>query len=217
MSTDSTIKASAKEKIKGWIKMAIGTAGGLLSGAVVMYVTPLVDKVVRPSKPLANFSHEKDGLKIRFQNLSSGGQGWWEFGDGTPLEPVSPEREFVNHVYTRPGEYTVKMTLRNVLGEENERQVVVRLDPPTTLEPTKVLNLEAVPVSAGSYAPATFKIMSKVKNAQLCVWDLGDDRPLEVTNAQGNEKMVTGEGKNKKDAEQNAASEMLKMIDHLNL
>jgi PKD repeat protein/ribosomal protein S15P/S13E len=191
MSTDSTIKASAKEKIKGWIKMAIGTAGGLLSGAVVMYVTPLVDKVVRPSKPLANFSHEKDGLKIRFQNLSSGGQGWWEFGDGTPLEPVSPEREFVNHVYTRPGEYTVKMTLRNVLGEENERQVVVRLDPPTTLEPTKVLNLEAVPVSAGSYAPATFKIMSKVKNAQLCVWDLGDDRPLEVTNAQGNEKMVT--------------------------
>lgn len=72
MSTDSTIKATAKEKIKGWIKMAIGTAGGLLSGAIVMYVTPLVDKVVRPSKPLANFSHEKDGLKIRFQNLSSG-------------------------------------------------------------------------------------------------------------------------------------------------
>ncbi len=191
MSTDSTIKATAKEKIKGWIKMAIGTAGGLLSGAIVMYVTPLVDKVVRPSKPLANFSHEKDGLKIRFQNLSSGGQGWWEFGDGTPLEPVSPEREFVNHVYTRPGEYTVKMTLRNVLGEENERQVVLHLDPPPTLEPTKVLNLEAIPVSAGSYAPATFKIMSTVKNAQLCVWDLGDDRPLEVTNAKAQERMVT--------------------------
>ena len=79
MTTESTIKATAKEKVKGWIKMAIGTVGGLLSGAVVMYVTPLVDKVVRPSKPVANFSFEKDGLKIRFQNLSSGGQGWWEF------------------------------------------------------------------------------------------------------------------------------------------
>lgn len=191
MTTESTIKATAKEKVKGWIKMAIGTVGGLLSGAVVMYVTPLVDKVVRPSKPVANFSFEKDGLKIRFQNLSSGGQGWWEFGDGTPLEAVSPDREFVNHVYSRPGEYTVKMTLRNLLGEENERQVVLRIDPPPALEPTKVVNLEAVPVSAGSYAPATFKIMSKVKNAQLCVWDLGDDRPLEVTNTQTQEKMVT--------------------------
>ncbi len=191
MSTESTIKATAKEKIKGWVKMVVGTIGGLLSGAVVMYVTPLVDKVIKPSKPIANFSHEKDGLKIRFQNLSSGGQGWWEFGDGSPLEPVSPDREFVSHTYNKSGEYNVKMMLRNVLGDENERHLVLRLDPPPTLEPTKVLNLEAVPVSAGSYAPATFRITSKVKNAQLCVWDLGDDRPLEVTNANAQDKMVT--------------------------
>jgi hypothetical protein len=39
---------TAKERFKGWVKMVIGTIGGLLSGAAAMYVTPLVDKVVRP-------------------------------------------------------------------------------------------------------------------------------------------------------------------------
>src|SRR5262249_5065523 len=28
--------------------------------------------------------------------------------------------------------------------------------------------------------PATFRIVSKVKNAQVCVWDFSDGRPLEV-------------------------------------
>ncbi|MEY4394759.1 MAG: hypothetical protein RL595_2008, partial [Planctomycetota bacterium] len=64
---------TAKERFKGWVKMVIGTIGGLLSGAAAMYVTPLVDKVVRPAKPIANFSYEKDGLKVRFQNLSQAG------------------------------------------------------------------------------------------------------------------------------------------------
>jgi len=182
---------TAKERFKGWVKMVIGTIGGLLSGAAAMYVTPLVDKVVRPAKPVANFSYEKDGLKVRFQNLSQAGQGWWEFGDGSPLEPVSPDREFTTHVYPRSGEFTVKMSLRNLLGEENERTVAIKLDPPLTIENTKVLNLEAIPVSAGSYAPATFRIVSKVNNAKLCVWDLGDDRPLEVSSDPGQEKLVT--------------------------
>lgn len=187
----ATDKKTVRDKIKAWAKLGLGTIGGLLSGALVMYVTPLVDKVVRPAKPVANFSYEKDGLKVRFQNLSMGGQGWWEFGDGSPLEQVSPDREFTTHTYPRAGEFTVKMSLRNMIGEENERAVALKLDPPPSLESTKVLNLEAIPVSAGSYAPATFRVISKVNNAKLCVWDLGDDRPLEVSSEPGQEKLVT--------------------------
>src|SRR5439155_904321 len=40
--------------------------------------------------------------------------------------------------------------------------------------------LEAIPVSPGEFAPATYHIRSKVQNAKACVWDFGDDRPLEI-------------------------------------
>src|SRR5439155_788771 len=42
-------------------------------------------------------------------------------------------------------------------------------------------------------APATFRIVCKAKNAQLCIWDVGDERPFEITNESLNslERLVT--------------------------
>src|SRR5262249_46458971 len=90
-------QAPSQSKLKGWLKTFLGTLGGLLSGAVVMYVTPLVDKAVKPAKPIANFKFEADrqSLQVRFENLSTGGQGWWDFGDGSPLEQVLPGQHLV--------------------------------------------------------------------------------------------------------------------------
>src|SRR5262249_5950114 len=41
--------------------------------------------------------------------------------------------------------------------------------------------------------PATFRVSSKIKNADLCVWELGSDRPLEVSldAAKSPERLVT--------------------------
>src|SRR5207245_1349595 len=101
----------SQSKLKGWLKTFLGTLGGLLSGAIVMYVTPLVDKAVKPAKPVANFKFEVDrqSLQVRFENLSTGGQGWWDFGDGSPLEQVLPDNHLVYHTYAQAGEYTAKM------------------------------------------------------------------------------------------------------------
>src|SRR5205823_4882519 len=110
----------------------------------------------------------------RFQNLApKGSQGWWDFGDGSPLEPVT-DAEFTAHAYTAPGEYTVKMSVENFLGEENERSVPLKLTgTPAGPAAPHVARLELKPLSAGSYAPATFQLTCEVTNAQWCVLDDG--------------------------------------------
>jgi hypothetical protein len=166
----------------GWLKALMGTVAGLLGGATMMYVSPLVDRIVKPTKPLANFAVEQQGLTVQFHNRSTGGtDGWWEFGDGSPLEPLVPEQGTVTHNYTNPGTYTAKLIVRNFLGDENDRAVTLQLEN-LKAEPPAILGLEAIPVSPGAYAPATFRLVSKTRNADLCIWDTGDDRPLEISN-----------------------------------
>src|SRR5438045_1217889 len=78
-------------KSGGWFKAILTSIFGLFSGACLMYLSPLVDKVIKPSKPVANFAYQAQGLKVTFQNRSTGGQeGWWDFGDGSALEPFMP-------------------------------------------------------------------------------------------------------------------------------
>ncbi len=165
----------------GWLNAMLAGLGGLFSGAAVVFVTPVVDYAVKPAKPLANFRFERDGLTIRFENLGQNvAQGWWDFGDGSPLMPLSSDSPTVSHAYSRPGEYSVRLLVTNRIGDENERSVVVKLDAPAVAEAPQIVSLEAIPLSPGSYAPASYRLLSSVKNAQVCVWDLGMDRPLEV-------------------------------------
>jgi PKD repeat protein len=152
-----------------------------------MYLTPWVNKVAKPPAPLANFSVTADGTTVHFQNQSQPrGDGWWDFGDGSPLVPVSSDTEFLAHTYPRPGDYTVKLTIRNVLGEENDRSAPVHIDGAPTADKPRISSLEARPTHRGAqpgvvYAPATFCLESKVEHANLFVWDFGDERPCEVT------------------------------------
>jgi hypothetical protein len=168
---------------RGWLRTILGTVGGLLSGALVMSLTPLVDRAVRPAKPVANFEAVADGLSVTFHNRSSGPssvEGWWEFGDGSALQPVAPGQEFVTHAYTRPGDYTARLMLRNFVGDENERAAPLHLQTAVPTQAPQIVSLDAIPVSAGSLAPATFRLVGKVQHAQVCVWDLDDKRPLEI-------------------------------------
>jgi hypothetical protein len=185
--------AKKASKLSSWLKAAIGTGAGLLSGAAMMYISPLIDKVVKPARPIANFAVEHEGTTVTFQNRSTGTHGgWWDFGDGSALEPVDPTQQTVSHTYASPGDYTAKLTVNNLIGDENERVVNLHLDSAPTQAP-EIAALTVEPVSPGSYAPATFHVVGQVKNAQICVWDLDDNRPMEVTKdaAPTQERLVT--------------------------
>jgi hypothetical protein len=168
-------------RVRAWMKAIITSIMGLCSGAVLMYVSPLVNNAIKPAKPFANFGHLEQGLAVTFQNKATGAtDGWWDFGDGSPLEPFSPTQDSVTHTYARATAYTVKLSLRNFLGDENERTATVDLGgvpaAPPVIEAFKVESLKPE-----ATAPATFKVASQIKNADLCIWSLGDDRPLEVS------------------------------------
>jgi PKD repeat protein len=173
-------KAEGGSKLGGWIKALLGTLAGLLSGAVMMYASPLIDRVIKPAKPVANFAWDSEGLAVNFHNRSSGGsRGWWDFGDGSALEPVT-KQEIISHTYASPGEFSAKLSLQNIIGDESERTVTVKIDT-VNVKPPAIDSIDVTPISPGAFAPATFRVCCKVKNAQLCIWDLGDSDTLEIT------------------------------------
>ncbi|OAI45204.1 hypothetical protein AYO44_13020 [Planctomycetaceae bacterium SCGC AG-212-F19] len=195
MSDTATADKGEAAPKNSFVKAALGTIAGLMSGAFMMYLSPLLDKVVKPAKPVANFAVDMQGLTVAFHNRSSAkGSGWWDFGDGSPLEPLTADRDTVTHTYAKPGTYTVKLSLRNILNEESERSVTVNLDA-TNTDPPAIVNFDAVPVSSGSFAPATFRLVSRTKNANLAIWVLDEERPLEIVRKPGDDqdRLVTFE------------------------
>jgi len=165
----------------GWVKAGVTTIFGLISGAGLMYFTGLLNGVIKPGKPVANFSSEVNGLQVVFQNRSSGASdGWWDFGDGTALEPFVSSQQSVTHTYSRPGIYSIKLSLRNLFSDENDRSVNLTLGDAAVSDPPAIEAFEVVPIRPDNYAPATFKVVSKVKNADLAVWVPSHEQPVEV-------------------------------------
>jgi hypothetical protein len=182
--------APQAKKSSGWIKAGILGVVGLGSGIAGTYATAVVNSVVKPAKPVANFSVSAEGLTVTCQNRATGDSGWWDFGDGTALEPFATDSP-VTHTYVKPGNYSVKLTVRNFLADENERSVPVEVkvgpkDAPAPL----ITNFAVRPVGSSSMAPATFRVTGDVANADHCVWDYGDGR-LEVVQAGKIDRMVT--------------------------
>lgn len=161
---------------KGAVKAGGAACFGLLTGAAMMYGRAAVDKVVKPVRPLANFSvGGTDGLKVTFQNQAAGDTGYWDFGDGSPLEPFTADKPAVEHVYPKPGSYTAKLIVHNFLMEENERSLPVELTAGVAapgLMPKVAVSV--TPVNPRSVAPATFRITGSVENVERAFLDLGD-------------------------------------------
>ncbi len=171
---------SIKSTVSGWVK-GIGTSiVGLVSGAIIMYLTPLVNNAIKPAKPVANFGSQVSGLTVQFNNRSAGGvQGWWDYGDGSALDPFDPKVDLVKHTYAKPGTYSVKLTLRNILGEENDRTAPVTLDPESAPKP-EIAAFQLDPWPPGSRSPSAYHLQAKITGAALCVLSFGDKRPTEV-------------------------------------
>ncbi len=171
--SDTPEKKSAVKRGLGVVKLAFGGAAGLATGVIGVYATALVDKVAKPPKPLANFAATADGLTVTCDNHASGQSGWWDFGDGGPLEAFDPEQKQVTHTYAKAGSYDVKLVVRNFLNEENDRSVGVDVtNTPKSGEGPSVATLTVEPVG-GNTAPATFRVKCEAKNAQTLLLDNG--------------------------------------------
>ncbi len=180
-------KPTIAKKGFGLLKLAFGGAAGLATGVIGVYATAIVDKVAKPPKPLANFSCNSDGLTVSCNNQASGQSGWWDFGDGTTLEAFDPEQKQVTHCYEKPGNYSVKLVVRNFLNEENDRAVSVSVANSTAAtDGPAVTKLTVEPIGSGT-APATFRVKGELKGAQKLLIDPGTDahQPEYITAAAG--------------------------------
>jgi PKD repeat protein len=167
--------------ISGWIKAGASSVFGLLSGAALMYVTPLVNNVVKPPEPVANFGFQAQGLAVTFQNRSTNAtDGWWDFGDGSALEQFAPKQDTIAHSFAKPGPYVVKLSLTNLFNEKAERSVTVNVDNTNTAAPV-IEQFDAIPQSPAMTAPAVFRLVAKVKNADMLVWTFEGSKPIEVS------------------------------------
>lgn len=183
--------AGIKKTVSGWIKAAITSVIGLISGAFIMYLTPVVNNAIKPAKPVANFATMVNGLSVEVNNRSTGAvQGWWDFGDGSALEPFDPKAENVKHVFPKPGTYTVKLSLQNLLGEASDRSASVVLDADSVPRP-EFESFKLLPYSASDRAPVTFRLVSKVKNATHAILSVGDNRPTEVMDDANQDRFIT--------------------------
>lgn len=193
MSTATPAPTSTDKPAKGgWFKAGILGVLGLCGGVGGTYFTAVVDSVVKPSKPVANFAVTADGLNVTCVNRSSGESGWWDFGDGSTLEPFAPDQP-MKHTYAKPGTYSVKLIVRNYFGDENDRTVPVEVSAASAAKEAPAPQIAAFavqPLNPTAVAPATFRVTADVVNAGSCVWDYGDGR-VEVTEAGKIDRLVT--------------------------
>ena len=183
----------AEAKKGGWLKAAVVGMLGLGGGAVGTYATAVIDKVVKPALPVANFAVAADGMTVTCQNHATGETGWWDFGDGTPLEPFAPAVPSVTHTFAKSGTYSVKLVVRNFTADENERTVAVEVGAGGkggAPGAPHIAGFAVQSLSPASVAPATFRMTADVKDADSCVFDFGDGR-LEVGGGGRIDRLVT--------------------------
>jgi PKD domain len=162
------------------------TVVGLLSGAVLVYLSPLVNGAIKPPRPVPNFAYTVEGMQVTFANHSTGGtQGWWDFGDGTALEPFSPNQADFVHRFPAAGSYSVKLVLSNLIGEDADRTVSLKVDPTASSTPT-IRGLQAI--CKTTTVPATVTLLADVRNADTVLWNI-DDLPVVVDDVPSNGQM----------------------------
>lgn len=183
-----SVTAKAAEQIKTWVKTVVGMVLGLISGAVAMYFTSFVDRVIKPAKPVANFAVQASGLTVSFENRSVGGDRLrWDFGDGSPLEFVADNQPVIKHTYAKPGNYNVRLAVTNLVNETNERTVTIEVkdakpEKATTDAPMIADITVRPPGKSGQpvYAPATFQFEATADNSSLIIWDFGDGKGVQT-------------------------------------
>jgi PKD repeat protein len=99
-------------------------------------------KVILPPLPTALFKPDTTGctpLFVKFRNTSTNGLSYvWDFGDQTYSTEENP-----THTYNLPGNYIVKLTVKNIAGQASYNGLITVYQKPTAvfnIYPTDVIN-----------------------------------------------------------------------------
>lgn len=122
-------------------------------------------KVIMPPKPIASFKPDTAGcspLLVKFRNLSEYGISYsWDFGDLTYSKDKNP-----SHTYNLPGNYIVKLTVKNIAGQSSFNGLIRVYQKPTAIfniyPPDVVNNVQVVVFTDYSYY------------AESWMWSFGD-------------------------------------------
>lgn len=147
------LKEQAQSHIKSVVGKVFGGVVGLVVAGGLMWFTPLIDRFVKPAKPLANFATEETSdLSVTFKNLSQNAkEAKWDFGDGSPLEVVAGDVPEVKHKFKKANSYKVKLVVSNVANQEDSREslIAVGVKPQVLDLSSKSLNQKTKPYTAG--------------------------------------------------------------------
>ncbi len=118
--------------------------------------------------PTANFTAQVTTVcveeDVHFIDLSSHDvNSWsWNFGDGATSSQENP-----SHQYSRAGDYTVSLTVRNDCGDDTETKIEY-----ITVLPSSVSAFTATPTQGN--APLTVDFTNQSTNATTWEWNFGD-------------------------------------------
>jgi PKD repeat protein len=146
-----------------------------------------IDSLVEVNTPFADFSISNDSgcapSSISFYDLSTNVKYWeWDFGDGSTSSNQNP-----NHIYTNPGNYTVRLITQNVFGCTD------------TITKTNMINVRgAIPdfsvSSTNGCAPVYITFNNLSTGAISYYWSFGDgstDSTASVTHSYSNQGNFT--------------------------
>jgi PKD repeat protein len=116
--------------------------------------------VIKPPMPEADFEPDTVGctpLKVQFRNKSINGDSYlWDFGDKTYSTEKNPE-----HIYHIPGNYLVRLTVKNPAGESFHEGIIKVYQNPSAVfnvYPTEIVNTTQIAVfyNYSQYAVSNF-------------------------------------------------------------
>ncbi len=161
--------------LKSFPDAVIGIGVGITSTDVEvnpLFKTTIITLSTKILNPTAAFTSSVDAVdksKVTFPNTSTFGMKYsWDFGDGTSDTTKVPV-----HFYAASGSYTVKLTVKGVLGTVNQALY--------TLPTQVVIAKNALPNFIYSVAADNIKqinFMNISKNAVSYSWNFGDATPV---------------------------------------
>ena len=159
-----------------------------------MYLTPLVNKLQSNRPSPSPISRRKSMVSRSTSTIAPPAeQGWWDFGDGTALEPFDHKLDIVKHTYARAGDYSVRLTFAKPYwrGKRSRCSGEARCPGVTAASP-EIVAFEVKPITADQRVPAVYRLIGKAKAATHCILSVSDDRPMEILDAASNlERYVT--------------------------
>ncbi len=160
-------------------KLVVSNQCGKTEKPFSVVIKPPTDPCLNNNPAILQFEVPSTGTTADILRFAAKGTGTgleyeWDFGDGLSDQSVNPV-----HSYTKPGKYTVKLTIKNQCSEATQSKSI-QITPP--IDPCKDnelrINRLLIPESISEGVPVTLGA-SVTGRDYLSLWDFDDNTPKE--------------------------------------